>query len=132
MAAIDMAKYPVHLGRGGAAQREPEFTGGMEWYSGYGERHGADGVDGRLVSMFSFKEPWDTWEMHPSGGEVVICTQGVIVMHQESPDGSRRTTTLRPGQYVINEPGVWHTADVDAEATAVFITSGLGTTVRPR
>lgn len=131
MTAIDLSKHMVHLGLGGGAEAEPEFTG-MEWYASYGERHSGDGADGRLVSMFTFSTPWDMWEMHPSGGEMVLCTAGVIVMHQESPDGSRSTTTLRPGQYVINAPGVWHTADVDSEATAVFITSGLGTTHRPR
>ena len=40
--------------------------------------------------------------------------------------------TLNPGEYVINEPGTWHTADVEKAATAVFITAGLGTEHRPR
>jgi len=131
MTAIDLSKHMVHLGLGGSAGSEPEFNG-MEWYAGYGQRHAADGVDGRLVSMFTFNAPWEMWEMHPAGGEVVICTAGVIVLHQELPDGSRSTTTLHPGQYVINDPGVWHTADTAGEATAVFITAGLGTTHRPR
>jgi hypothetical protein len=39
---------------------------------------------------------------------------------------------LDPGKYAINEPGTWHTADVDGEATALFITAGLGTAHRPR
>ncbi len=33
---------------------------------------------------------------------------------------------------MINEPGVWHTADVESTATALFITAGLGTEHRPR
>ena len=40
--------------------------------------------------------------------------------------------TWRPGEYAINGPGVWHTADVDDEATALFITTGWGTEHRPR
>ena len=47
-------------------------------------------------------------------------------------DGEERRATLRPGEYAINPPGVWHTADVNAPATAVFITAGVGTQGRPR
>ena len=39
---------------------------------------------------------------------------------------------LRSGEYAINQPGTWHTADVDGEATAVFVTAGLGTQHRTR
>lgn len=132
MAGIDMAKHPIHLGPGATAEVEPEFTGAMEWYLGYGERHGDDGIEGRLVSMHTFSAPWDSWEVHPHGSEVVLCTAGSITLHQEKADGTKATVTITAGQYAINEPGTWHTADVDGEATAVFITSGLGTEHRPR
>ena len=49
-----------------------------------------------------------------------------------SPDGSENTVTLGPGEYAINPPGAWHTADIDGEATALFITAGIGTQHRPR
>ncbi|HEX7061516.1 MAG TPA: hypothetical protein VF200_06065 [Woeseiaceae bacterium] len=124
--------HPVHLGRGATAVPQPEFTGDMKWYDAYIERHAADGKEGRLVSMFTFDKSWDSWEMHPQGHEVVLCTAGKIRLHQEHPDGSRRTVTLAAGEYAINEPGTWHTADVDEPATAVFITVGLGTQHRPR
>jgi quercetin dioxygenase-like cupin family protein len=126
-----LSANPVHLGLGTTAIVEPTFTGGMEWYAGYGERNAADGVEGRLVSMHTFSEPWDTWEMHPLGSEVVVCTAGVITLTQEI-DGVERRVTLRSGEYVINAPGVWHTADVEAPATALFITAGAGTEIRPR
>ena len=29
-------------------------------------------------------------------------------------------------------PGVWHTADIEGTATALFITAGLGTEHKPR
>lgn len=45
---------------------------------------------------------------------------------------TRRTLSLRPGEYAINEPETWHTADVAGAATAVFITAGWGTEHRPR
>ncbi len=132
MVAKQLSEHPIHLGPGATAEREPLFTGDMTWYDGYGQRHGADGVEGRLVSMHTFAEPWDTWEVHPEGAEVVVCTAGAITLIQESPDGTVSKVELRPGEYAINEPGVWHTADVSAEATALFITAGIGTTHRPR
>lgn len=81
--------------------------------------------------MHTFSAPWDTWEMHPEGAEVVLCTAGTLTIVQEI-DGAERRTTLQPGEYVINEPGVWHTADAEGSATAVFITAGVGTQHRPR
>ena len=42
------------------------------------------------------------------------------------------TATLEPHQAVVNPPGVWHTADVSGPVTALFITAGMGTEIRPR
>ncbi len=120
----------IHLGLGATAVPQPAFAG-MEWYAGYGERHGDDGAEGRLVSMHTFGQSWDVWEMHPSGSEVVVCTAGAITLVQEI-DGAEQATTLGVGEYAINAPGVWHTADVDGSATCLFITAGEGTQHRPR
>ena len=95
-------------------------------------RHASDGNEGRLVSMSTFDKPWDTWEVHPNGSEMVLCTAGKITLIQEKPDGTMNRVTLQPGEYAINEPGTWHTADVAGSATAVFITAGAGTQLRPR
>lgn len=127
-----LSKNPVHLGLGATAEVEPEMTGDLSWYAGYGERHGNDGVEGRLVSMYTFTESWDVWEMHPKGAEMVLCTSGVMTLVQEMEDGSHQKTELSVGEYAVNAPGVWHTADVDGEATAVFITAGEGTEHRER
>lgn len=132
MSATDISRHPIHLGLGASAEIEPEFTGELQWYEGYGKRHAADGAEGRLVGMHTFTSNWDVWEVHPEGSEVVLCIAGEMTLHQEKPDGSRASVTLGPGQYAINEPGTWHTADVEAEATAVFITAGKGTTHRER
>jgi quercetin dioxygenase-like cupin family protein len=126
----DLKTNPIHLGMGARAIREPAFTG-LEWYEQYTTRHQSDGVEGRLVSMVTFQESWSMWEMHPHGSEVVICTAGEITLVQEI-DGVECTTLLRAGEYAINEPGVWHTANVEASATALFITAGVGTQHRPR
>jgi quercetin dioxygenase-like cupin family protein len=81
--------------------------------------------------MHTFSEPWSVWEMHPNGSELVVCTAGEIVLVQEV-DGAERRTRLGPGEYAINAPGVWHTADVASAATALFVTSGRGTQHRQR
>ena len=132
MTGTDLSRHPVHLGLGATACPQPEFTGEMQWYMEYGERHAADGSEGRLVSMHTFHEPWSTWEQHPNGSEIVVCISGSLVLHQEQADGSVKTTALAPGEYAINPPGVWHTADISGEATGLFITAGVGTQVRPR
>ena len=123
--------HPVHLGLGASAVVQPEMTGGMAWYEAYAARHAADGAEGRLVSMHSFSESWDMWEMHPHGAEMVLCTAGAITLVQEAGDGETRLT-LAPGDYAINPPGVWHTADVADHASVLFITAGEGTQHRVR
>lgn len=81
--------------------------------------------------MHSFEESWDVWEMHPSGAEVVLCVAGTIELVQEI-DGSAVATVLEVGEYAVNAPGVWHTANVTDQATCVFITAGAGTQHRER
>jgi mannose-6-phosphate isomerase-like protein (cupin superfamily) len=126
-----LERFPLHLGRGGLAEVQPEHDGSMDWYIGYGERAAADGADGWLVSMHSFTEPWDSWEVHPNGHELVLCTAGEMTVHQEI-DGVTSTVVLTAGEAVVNPPGAWHTADIEGSASAVFITSGAGTENRPR
>ncbi len=121
----------IHLGLGAKAEVLPPFTG-MEWYEAYGARAAADGAEGRLVSQYTFSESWTSWEMHPAGAEVVICVAGSMVLVQEFPDGQLAEVALAAGDYAINPPGVWHTADVAESATAIFITAGEGTEHRPR
>ena len=125
----------VHLGLGATTVPLPTHTGDMSWYARYGQDHAADGTDGRLVSYHSFSGSWDSWEMHPRGSELVLCTDGVIDLTQELPDGTTRRVRLEAGQAAINDPGVWHTADVpdpSSPPTVVFITAGEGTEMRPR
>jgi uncharacterized cupin superfamily protein len=132
MSAIDMASRPIHLGLGATAAVEPRFTGDFAWYEAYAERHRSDGREGRLVAMHTFDAPWSGWEMHPNGAEVVLCTAGTITVLQQQADGAVTSVRLGAGQYAINPPGVWHTADVEEPCTAVFITAGEGTQHRPR
>lgn len=125
-----LTEHPIHLGLGATAVPQPPFTG-MEWFADYVARTADDGAEGRLVTMYSMSAPWDSWERHPSGAEVVLCTAGELTLIQEI-DGEEVRTKLAAGEYAINAPGVWHTADLEGPATAVFITAGLGTEHRPR
>jgi uncharacterized cupin superfamily protein len=128
---FDLSRFPVHLGLGATVEHLPEFDGSPDWYESYGTAHESDGAEGRLVSLHTFDGSWDTWEMHPNGDELVLCVAGSVVLHQEV-DGVETTVDLQPGQYVVNPPGAWHTADVADHCTAVFVTAGAGTQVRPR
>ena len=88
--------------------------------------------EGRLVSLHRFEESWTSWEMHPAGDEVVCVLQGQMTLQQELPDGRIQSYELGPGEYAINPPGAWHTADADEPVVALFITAGKDTTHRPR
>lgn len=129
--ARSLRTYPVHLGLGARASAQPEFTG-LSWYAAYARRTAKDGAEGRLVALHDFSESWDSWEMHPEGEEVVVCVAGSITLIQELETGALAAVTLAPGDYAINPAGIWHTADVQGESTALFITAGLGTQHRPR
>lgn len=109
----------------------PAFTDAA-WYADYEAAHGADGAEGRLVSLYHFTADWDGWEMHPAGDEVVICIAGTATLIQQDAQGREQRIVLAPGDHAINLPGVWHTADVNTHASLIFITVGVGTQTRPR
>jgi mannose-6-phosphate isomerase-like protein (cupin superfamily) len=127
---ITLSTHPVHLGLGARVVAQPAFTG-MTWYQACGERTASDGAEGRLVALHTFDKPWDSWEMHPHGEELVVCLSGTLPLIQEV-DGEEVSTRLEVGEAAINPAGVWHTADVERTATALFITAGMGTEGRPR
>lgn len=125
-----LTENPIHLGLDATSTVEPRFSG-LDWYVDYAERHASDGKDGRLVSTHTFDKSWDTWEAHPHGSEVVLCLSGEITLIQKLGQTEKRIE-LKAGDYAINSPGVWHTADVLEEATALFITSGKDTKHKKR
>jgi mannose-6-phosphate isomerase-like protein (cupin superfamily) len=128
---FNLVKFPAHLGLGAKVERLDAIDGTPSWYERYGAAHASDGVEGRLVSMYDFTESWTIWEVHPEGDELVVCVSGRMTLHQEI-DGKTATVTLGAGEAIVNPPGAWHTADIDEPATALFITAGRGTQVRPR
>ncbi len=61
----------------------------------------------------------------------MLCLEGAVTLIQDKPDG-RSEISLGKGEYAINPPGVWHTANVEREAVCLFITTGKGTEHRAR
>lgn len=126
MTAFDLHARPVHLGLGATAEICDPFDGTMDWYMRYGAAHGGDGAEGRLVAVHTFDGDWSTWEVHPKGAELVYVIDGAMTLVQRTDDGDVEVP-MRAGQAAINPPGVWHTAKVTGQCTALFITAGEGT-----
>jgi quercetin dioxygenase-like cupin family protein len=128
-----LTNRPIHLSRDGAASSEPPFDD-PAWFDAYDVRHGGDIAGARLVTQFRFTESWASWELHPKGDEIVLCTEGTITLLQQSANGHEERITLCAGEYALNPQGVWHTADIapGAVASCVFITPGEGTEHRQR
>jgi quercetin dioxygenase-like cupin family protein len=81
--------------------------------------------------MHEYYESSNTWEVHPFGAEIVVCTNASPTVIQEI-DGGTRSTTLDRGDAIIAPPGTWHAIDVEGPAMAQFVTAGTGTQVGPR
>lgn len=125
----DLRTTPLHLGPGGTIA---PFDG-FDWakIDDYVTATEADGADGRMVMLFDFAGSWENWEQHPVGDEAVVCISGRHRFFQEV-DGETIEVVLGPGEALVNGPGIWHTCDTLEPGTVLTITSGLGTTHRPR
>jgi mannose-6-phosphate isomerase-like protein (cupin superfamily) len=84
-----------------------------------------------LVTCYSYSSDWPSWEMHPSGDEIVclICGSATMVLEQ---DGEHRHIELqKPGDFAFVPRGTWHTCKTGTTTTMFFITAGEGTQNRP-
>lgn len=86
---------------------------------------------GRLMSAFSFSEPWSVWERHPAGDELVMLLQGSVTLVLEESGQERSVQLNEPGSYVLVPRNVWHTARTSVQTTMLFLTPGAGTEHRP-
>jgi quercetin dioxygenase-like cupin family protein len=127
----DLLAAPLHLGLGATAVPLDGFSWDPEHLEAMDDRFASDGDEGRLVTLFPMEASWTSWERHPAGEEVVVLLEGRCRLWQEV-DGTERSVELGAGQYVVNPPGVWHTADVIEPGRGLFITPGRGTEHRPR
>jgi mannose-6-phosphate isomerase-like protein (cupin superfamily) len=86
---------------------------------------------GRLMSAFTFSEPWSTWERHPAGEELVLLLSGHATVVLDENFSQREIVLDEPGAFVLVPPNVWHTARATATTTMLFLTPGAGTEHRP-
>jgi mannose-6-phosphate isomerase-like protein (cupin superfamily) len=84
-----------------------------------------------LVTMVSFESPWNNWEMHPNGDEIVCLVSGKVSMVLEIRGVEQIAKLLAPGDYVLVPKGTWHTARTNEKCTMFFVTPGEGTEHRP-
>ena len=86
---------------------------------------------GRLMSAFTFSEPWSTWERHPAGEELVMLLSGTATIVLQDSGQERAVQLSDPGSYVLVPLNVWHTAKTTVPTTMLFLTPGAGTEHRP-
>ena len=82
---------------------------------------------GRLMSAFSFSEPWTSWERHPAGEELVMLLAGEATVVLEEDGAQREFTLHQPGAFVLVPRNTWHTARTNVPTTMLFLTPGAGT-----
>jgi len=128
---FDLSSTFVHLGLGARATPLEDFDWSSDSMTAYRARFADDGAEGRLVCVLVQEATWNSWERHPAGEELVVLLSGRVDLIQEF-DGAEHVIALHPGRAVINPPGVWHTAVVHEPGSALFVTPGEGTEVRPR
>jgi quercetin dioxygenase-like cupin family protein len=129
--AIDLRTTPVHLGLGSRARPVEGFAWDPEALRAYGAAVAADGVEGRLVTVFDGDGPGAHEECHPAGDELVICLSGSVTVTREV-DGVPDRVVLGPGEATVNPAGTWHVVDMAGPASILTVTAGLGTEHRPR
>lgn len=123
---FDLGATFVHLDEDGTAMPMPV---GEDFWSSLDPRL----ERGRLVSRFLSEDDWTSWEMHPSGDELVLLLSGRMTLILERNDGRPvARAELSAGDAILVPRGTWHTADVPEPAEALFVTPGSGTRHRPR
>lgn len=86
---------------------------------------------GRLMSAYTFSEPWAVWERHLAGEEMVMLLSGAATLVLQEPQGEREVRLETVGAFVLVPRGVWHTARTSVPTTLLFLTPGAGTEHRP-
>ncbi len=126
---FDLEKTFVHLaGDGRTVPLEVTDTFWQDLTSGKLGELGA----GRMLSLFAFDGPWESWEVHPNGDEIVCLLSGRAAFTLEREGGKHETVELsQPGTFVFVPRGTWHTARTDEPTRMLFVTDGEGTTHRP-
>ncbi|QPF71686.1 cupin domain-containing protein [Roseateles sp. DAIF2] len=126
--AEDILHAYVHLQDGGRATLRPLTA---DFWPALAQGAYPELEQGRLMTAFSFSEPWSSWERHPAGEELVMLLSGAATLVLDEPGGERAIPLDSVGAYVLVPRGVWHTAKTEQPTTLLFITPGAGTEHRP-
>ena len=120
----DILRTYLHVRDGGGVDRVE--VGEQFWPElGAGKLPHLD--EGRLMSAFTFKGAWETWERHPAGEELVMLLSGAASLILELADSECRIELSCPGEYVLIPAAIWHTANAEVETKLLFLTPGAGT-----
>jgi len=132
---FDLSRSPIHLSTPAAGRPSavPMHNFGFDGpsFEAYIAAQCTDADPGRLVMIETSPVDWGAWECHHLGDELVIVLEGEAEFIQQI-DGEERRFKVRPGDTVINPPGVWHTANVTKPLRAIYITPCPGTEHRVR
>jgi len=80
-----------------------------------------------LITCGTFEGDWPTWEMHPSGDEIVCLLSGAVTFLLEEAHRTHEIELSDNGSYVVVPKGTWHTAKPREQCRMLFITPGEGT-----
>ncbi|WP_082582995.1 cupin domain-containing protein [Frateuria sp. Soil773] len=86
---------------------------------------------GRLMSAFTFSEPWSMWERHPAGEELVMLLSGSATLLLEESGVEQSVVLSTPGRFILIPQNVWHTVKTTEPTAMLFLTPGAGTEHRP-
>ena len=92
--STSLEEHPIHLGLGATAVVQPPFSG-MSWYQGYGERHGADGVEGRLSVLGAIFTP----RKHRGRGHATALVREVLRQRASEDRWAMLFTDIGAGYY---------------------------------
>jgi mannose-6-phosphate isomerase-like protein (cupin superfamily) len=83
--------------------------------------------NGWLIAVFAFSNPWENWEMHPEGDELVLVLEGQVDFHLELNPGEVDVFTLRVGNSILVPKGLWHTCKTNQYTKLLHVTAGRNT-----
>lgn len=85
-----------------------------------------------LVSCHESREDWSSWEMHPTGDELVMLLAGSATMVWQTASGQQSAMLAKQGDFIVIPKGAWHTANIAEYAKLLFVTPGQGTQHKAR
>ena len=80
-----------------------------------------------LIASHAFDDDWPTWEIHPSGDEIVVLVSGDVDLVLAGADGDDVIRMTEPGTFAVVPQNTWHTARIRRHSVMMFVTPGEGT-----